>query len=350
MLPILVIGAGLAGLACARALTAAGRAVIVIDKGRGAGGRMTTRRFGADASATGASAFDTGAQFATVRDARFQAVLDASGLATRWSDGFPALFPGESTPRVDADGHPRFRIAGGMKQLAHFLAQSLQIRDQHTVTALTPHADAWRVTVTPGDLAPANAQPTGPNETLTAAAVVLTAPVPQALHLLDAAGLAVDPRLRAVRYDPCLCLLLDCPDATAPLLPAPGGLRLMDDPVLSWMASQRAKGLRTHGDGLVVHATGAWSAAHGDATDADILAALRAATDAVLARLNVRVLVADQQLKRWRFSLPTVTFPAAFFRVPAPAPLLLAGDAFGPHARLEQAWLSGVAAAEALLE
>ena len=52
---LVVVGAGLAGLTAAQALTDAFD-VIVLDKGRGFGGRMATRRIG-DAT------FDHGAQF-----------------------------------------------------------------------------------------------------------------------------------------------------------------------------------------------------------------------------------------------------------------------------------------------
>jgi renalase len=44
MFEIAVIGAGVAGLTCARKLHQAGRRVVVIDKSRGLGGRLATRR------------------------------------------------------------------------------------------------------------------------------------------------------------------------------------------------------------------------------------------------------------------------------------------------------------------
>ncbi|MBC7927970.1 MAG: NAD(P)-binding protein, partial [Bryobacteraceae bacterium] len=61
----LIVGAGMAGLTAAGALRARGWAVVLLDKGRGAGGRMATRRIGE-------SGLDHGAQFFTVLDARFR--------------------------------------------------------------------------------------------------------------------------------------------------------------------------------------------------------------------------------------------------------------------------------------
>ena len=58
MIPIVIIGAGIAGLACARRLAEAGLAPVLLDKGRGIGGRVATRRMGD-------MQFDHGAQYVT---------------------------------------------------------------------------------------------------------------------------------------------------------------------------------------------------------------------------------------------------------------------------------------------
>jgi predicted NAD/FAD-dependent oxidoreductase len=57
-----IIGAGMAGLACADALKEAGHNVALFDKGRGPGGRMSTRRM---ETPLGEVAFDHGAQYFT---------------------------------------------------------------------------------------------------------------------------------------------------------------------------------------------------------------------------------------------------------------------------------------------
>ena len=58
----------MAGMTAGEALQTAGWRVVLLDKGRRAGGRMATRRIGS-------SRFDHGAQFFTVPDPRFRAVV-----------------------------------------------------------------------------------------------------------------------------------------------------------------------------------------------------------------------------------------------------------------------------------
>ena len=81
---VAIVGAGIAGLACAAALRAAGHEPVLFDKARGAGGRMSTRRID---TAQGTIAVDHGATHFTVRSAGFSALVgqwEAAGLAARW--------------------------------------------------------------------------------------------------------------------------------------------------------------------------------------------------------------------------------------------------------------------------
>ena len=74
-----VIGAGMAGVACARTLAQAGHTVTVFEKAPHVGGRTM-------ALASPFGSFDTGAQYFTVRDERFQSALDTvPGLCRPWS-------------------------------------------------------------------------------------------------------------------------------------------------------------------------------------------------------------------------------------------------------------------------
>jgi len=79
-----IIGAGIAGLACADQLVAAGHDVLLFDKARGTGGRLSTRRV---ATSRGDIAFDHGATHFTVRSPEFRALAaewKRDGLAEPW--------------------------------------------------------------------------------------------------------------------------------------------------------------------------------------------------------------------------------------------------------------------------
>ena len=97
---IAIIGAGMAGLTCGARLTGAGHSVQIFDKGRGPGGRMSTRRVELGDETL---QFDHGAQYFTVRDERFANQVkawEAEGVAAPWSDANEQAWVG--TPAMNA--------------------------------------------------------------------------------------------------------------------------------------------------------------------------------------------------------------------------------------------------------
>ena len=77
---LLIIGAGIAGLAAGRMAQQAGLKVMLIDKARRVGGRISTRH-------TDGFVFNHGAQFATSKSSDFNDILRAAitaGRATNW--------------------------------------------------------------------------------------------------------------------------------------------------------------------------------------------------------------------------------------------------------------------------
>lgn len=316
-----VVGAGLAGLVAARRLVEAGREVVVVDKGRSVGGRLATRRIAAEGR--GEARLDHGAQFFTVRgEALGNLTRDLLhvGLVRVWTHGFGG-----------DDGHPRHVVAGGMTALAKHLAEGLDVRVATRITAVGPADDGWRVVA--DGLA------------LDADAVVLTPPVPQSLALLAAGDVTLEPELAAglgaLDYERTLAVLavLDGP----PALPPPGGVQLDDGP-FTFVADNAAKGI-SELHALTLHTTDGVARARWDDEEADVLADLLA--DAAPWVGSTRVVAA--QLKRWRYARPRRTWPdRCCVAATAPGPLVLAGDAFdGP--RVEGAFESGRAAADAVL-
>ena len=99
---VAVVGAGLAGASCARALTLAGRSVHVFDKSGGPAGRLATRcvewvdRLGQICT----TRLDHGAAGITARSAAFQAFVDETLRAGGLEEWAPALAAG-SLPAED---------------------------------------------------------------------------------------------------------------------------------------------------------------------------------------------------------------------------------------------------------
>ena len=318
---VLVVGAGIAGLMAAATLAGAGRSVIVVDKGRGVGGRMATRRIG-DA------VFDHGAQFFTTPGEELTSLAEQwrdAGVVVPWFDG--RLCPDGS---MDPDGHVRWRGASGMTAVAKHLARDLDVRTGCRLTSLTATGRGWRAEVADG-------------EDIRADALVLTAPVPQSLALLDAGGVALstvdDAELRAVEYHPCLAVLavLDGPAG----LPAPGAWRLDTEPV-EFVADNQAKAI-SPAPALTVHAGPRTSREWWDRVDADVAAGLLAAVPG-LAAAPVDGAV---QVQRWRFARPVQCRPEPARLLADLPPAVVAGDVFaGPL--VGGAARSGLAAARLL--
>jgi renalase len=313
---VLVIGAGMAGLTAAAELQRAGLRVLVLDKGRGVGGRLGTRRI------DGAT-FDHGAQFITTRDPRFAAVLERgrqNGAMEEWCHGFAGA----------ADGHPRWRGKPAMSAVAKHLALGLDLLLETPVAALRQAGNRWRVETTTG-------------RTFTAGAMILTPPVPQSLALLDEGGIVLTPemraRLAAIEYERCLAVMavLDGPSR----IPPPGGLAPADGPI-AWLADNQLKGISAE-PAVTIHATHAFSLEH---WDHDRQESGRALLDAAAPWLGAEI--RTFQVHGWRYSKPMRVDEELRVLVSQSPLLLLAGDAFaGP--RVEGAALSGWAAAEAIL-
>lgn len=314
MSDIVVVGAGLSGLTAACSLQEKGHNVVVLDKGRGLGGRMATRRISTPDGSI--AVFDHGAQFFTVRDQQFQKLVDGwitNGVVREWCRGF-----------VADDGHPRYVVNSGMAALTKHIAQGLDVRTSTLVFAVKPcDADPTKWTVVIDD-----------NSRIDCDAVVMTCPLPQSYSLTVTTGVELPQDLLLTDYDRTIGLLavLDGPSA----VPAPGGLQNPDD-VFSWIGDNQAKGISDI-PAITFHANPAWSSAHWDDSLEDGLALITHAAQKYLG--NAKIVASEY--KKWRFATPRKLWPDPYF---AAGTLVFAGDAFaGP--KVEGAVLSGHKSAE----
>lgn len=328
---VAVIGAGMAGLACAAALRAGGVAVALFDKGRRPGGRIATRR--ADAIS-----FDHGAQYATARDPGFQAVIAkarAAGAVAEWSAGA-------------RETDTRWVGTPGMSALPRHLAGRLQadggvVHAARHVAFLHEGDGGWQVRHLSADSArPGTVSDTGGEMEAGFDAVLLALPSPQAIPLLAAIGHPHAADLADVVIAPCWAAMA----AFADPLPGPDILRGADGP-LGWAAREGSRpGHKAAPDAWVLHATGAWSRANlerdAPGVARDLLAAF--APDACAPGAPAPLHLSAH---RWRYALVERPLGQDCLWDPARA-LGVCGDfCLGP--RVEAAWLSGTALASAVL-
>lgn len=300
---VVVVGAGISGLACARTLADHGVPVQLVEKSRGVGGRTSTRREGPWHFNHGAPAFAS-------RDPRLAPYLSAwaqDGHITRALHATPGTWSGTWSGTPD------------MNRLAVHLSDGLPIARRTTVRALAHDADGWRIAATQGGA------PGTPEESVSLTdvdVVVLALPAPQAIALLGSleteASTAIRQRLHTVTMAPCWAALVV--DADTP------------------------------STGRVIHADATWSAAHLEDAPETVLAALLAMAPAATTEAPLLA-----RAHRWRYAQVTTGLTDSCLW-DATHGLGVCGDWGGwspetqdPTLGVERAWLSGVALAGRIL-
>lgn len=303
----------MAGLTAARFLQASGWSVVLLEKSRGIGGRMATRRLGA-------SYLDHGAQFFTVRDARFEEA------ARQWKSA------GWVAPWFTREGHVRYWSTAGMNTLAGRLAEGLDVRRETKVETVEPADEGWRVK-------------TGSSEIFRAATLLLTPPAPQSTDLLNACADRLPPEilstLGGIEYDPCFSLLVTI--AGLSRVPSPGYVRPKSGPV-EWIADNAQKGVSAGDAALTIHASADFSRRYLEAPKDEVARLLLEAAETWFGSR-----VTAWQLHRWKYSRPVAAERPLYLLTNQPAGLAIAGDGCGGP-RLEGAFLSGLSAAQSLVE
>lgn len=335
MSQVLILGAGIAGALAAHELEAAGHDVVVVDKGHAPGGRVATRT-------VGDAVFDHGAQFLTAKSPTFQALVDgwnAAGVTRTWFRGSPDLTAPDTAPDdTDAsDGHPRYHGEPTMRRIGEHLSAGLDVRLGTVVEAVEAISGGWRLRGTLRDgFTPF---------TLEGHAVLLTAPVPQTLALLDAGAVRLDAEHRReldeIVFDPCISVLAR-PHST-PTLPTRGAARLQDGPIM-WLTDNQATGASPT-PAVTIHGAGGWSREHFDDPDEVVGRELVG-----FARPHLGTDADVLYIHRWRYAKPTSeTGEDSILDTTHTAPLAIAGDGLA-GGRVEGAALSGLDAAARLIE
>ncbi|MHA6719584.1 NAD(P)/FAD-dependent oxidoreductase [Sphingomonas sp. RS6] len=299
---VVILGAGIAGLACADRLSAEGHGVTLFDKARGPGGRMSTRRVELGDETM---QFDHGAQYFTVRNGEF------GHQVARWAnDGIVRPWP--------VAGSDAWVGTPTMNAPVRDLAARHDVRFGHHVAALTRDRLGWHVRLQDRQFGPFDA-------------AIVAVPAEQAAAFLGSHDLRMAADAMAARSQPCWTAMIafdDRLDVDEDCIRQSG--------IIGWASRDSAKPARPGGETWVVQAHGSWSAQNLELPADDVA---RSLLDALLSHAKsasppLRYLAAH----RWRFAMTpgidkTVLWNQAL-RLGACGDWLL-----GP--RVEFAWLSG---------
>jgi predicted NAD/FAD-dependent oxidoreductase len=297
-----IIGAGMAGLACADALKQAGHTAQLFDKARGPGGRMSTRRM---ATPLGEVCFDHGAQYFTARDPRFRRQVDgwcAAEIAAPWPAAGDDAWVGDP----------------GMNSLIRHMAAAHKVAWGSLITGMMRSGNGWWLVGENGKQGPFDA-------------VILAIPAEQSAAILSLHDFPMARIALMARSQPCWTGMFVF---GAPLEHVSGVIRNQGD--LAWAARNNAKPGRSGPEAWVVQASAAWSRAWLEAPQEQVTAMLHVALAEAACCLIPQPVAATSH--RWRYALSVGTGDGALWN--ADLALGVCGDwLLGP--RVECAWLSG---------
>ena len=236
----IIIGGGPAGLSAARSLVDAGLSVRIFDKGRGPGGRLSSRR--ADGKR-----FDHGAREITLDPQRDQSIREEwinAGVACEWS---PRMLDGKSYP-------PRLVAVPAMNSLIRYLSEGLDLDFGVRIESIEYSSNTWILKDQHQDTVGI------------AHSIVLAIPAPQAIALLGTHANALVEELKTVEFNPIWAVLFDGP------LPEDIGFdaAVHPHPAIEWLGGQATRPEREHDGAWVAHATTTWSLEHLEENPEDI--------------------------------------------------------------------------------
>lgn len=318
-----VIGAGVAGLACADALAKRGAKVTVFERARGIGGRCATRRderFGS---------VDLGARFFTVEDPRFAAVVAEAARKKQVEVWHARIVHIDGENREVAYARDRWV---GVPAMNSWLKDAFPVEDlrlETTVERLVPHGDAgWECRLA-GDVA---------SRSEAFDAIVLAMPPPQAARL-HPAGASLD-ALGGIVMHSCWAVGLLLPEGFDPGFDA----AFIRSRTLDWAARHASRPGRSSKEHLwVVHGSPEWSDQHVE-TDASVAGTLLADAFAETCGLRTATDVSVVLAHRWRWASPAAG-PGPGVLWNDGSRIAVCGD-WSYGGRLENAFKAGRAAAD----
>jgi predicted NAD/FAD-dependent oxidoreductase len=336
---IAIIGAGITGLTCARILQQAGYQVVVLEKSRGVGGRMATRRLQGTIA-------DHGTCYLSPKGEAFRHFIQdlvTAGIVEVWTDAIYTLDAnGQLHAPAASDRAPRYVAPAGMTAIAKFLAAGLEIRfNQRVINLASKSNQHWQLT-----LENTSSEATA-ESILEAQAVIVTTPAPQAVTLLQP---LVDQEiseaslnaLNAVEFLPCISVMAGYPaEREADWLnqyPDVKAIASSQHPDLAWVGLDSSKRPSASHLLLVIQSTAAFARQVLEETD---LMSIGHRLLQQTASLAPWIPSPDWlQVHRWRYAFTNQPLQQPYWIAGTPAPLVCSGD-WCSGRRVENAFQAG---------
>lgn len=331
-----IIGAGLAGLVAGKKLVQAGHEVVVFEKSRGFGGRLSTRYFDKEKGPY----FDHGSPYLKAEDPRYQAFIDdlaEKGVLREWSD---SLHYYDGNQLLQTNPHIARKMAycapGGMNTIGKHLSRWVDMRLNTKAIGFTyigkkrRTKSAWTINLESSDVFEVDA-------------IIVATPAVQAYGLIETStdetmfkNIIKD--IDTVFYDPKMSLMLGYEGGKMPDFK---GINCVNDERISWIGNESSKRDTGNMLALTVHSTGTFAKNHlfnktpDEEVQAEMVSSLRHIVGDWSAKYDA------SQIHLWRYSQPKNYFKQPFVELGVQrAPIALVGDYMGGQS-LERAFLSG---------
>lgn len=330
ILTIAIIGAGIAGAACAQELVQQGKQVVVFDKGRTAGGRMSSKR-------TAAGYIDLGAQYFTARSSAFRLQCQqwlANGVIAPWHARTAQYENGNLI--ASPDNTLRYIGIPSMQAPVQQLLAGKDLRSNCRIDSIHFDGSHWQL------YSENKHQGSFPQ-------LILALPQQQAAQLL-APHVAQQPLTETVLADllfgdtalqPCHAVNIELSQAVSVPFDA---VFVKNDAAVSWLARQASKSGRAGAEHWVIHFNTAFSQQYLEAQPEQIA---RLAATELQRILGQPIAVKEALCHRWRFAQQAPDFAVQGFIYQAGSGLGLCGDWLN-GGRVENAFLSGMSLAAAV--
>jgi renalase len=299
ILKTVIIGAGMAGLSAARILSEKGHEVTVLDKGRGVGGRMSTRTIN-EAKA------DHGAQYFSAKSPEFQQFiteLKSENIVAEWF--------------IPQRANVRYVGATGMNSIPKKIAQNLNVIVNEKVVLISN-----------------NEVKTESGNSYLFDNLIVTIPTPQIIDLLNQSQIKISEQdqivFEGIHYDPCIAVMAVLNQPTSIV----GGGIILDNQPVAWIADNFQKGI-TQTPTATLHASGEYSSKYFEDDLQEVAKDMLASINQYITPDNVQ----SFQVHRWKFSNAVKRHEKPFYQLENQN-IYLAGDGFG-IGNVEGAFLSG---------